>query len=66
MSALLIIYLAVGLTLSVIAALIAARRAPARGRGPVIWGALGFFFGIFALIALFRLPPVERDQPPCN
>lgn len=32
-----------------------------RGRDPYIWFALGFFFSIFALLALVLLPPLKTE-----
>jgi len=34
--------------------------AKGQGRNPKVWGALGFFFGIFAIIALLILPKKEN------
>ena len=36
--------------------------ARARGRSTVAWGALGLFFGLFALIALYVLPPLAAPE----
>ena len=33
-----------------------------RGRDPYIWFAIGIFFGIFGVIALFLLPPLESKE----
>ena len=35
-----------------------------RGRDPTAWFFLGFFFGIFALIALFVLKPLNVEEAP--
>jgi len=33
-----------------------------RGRDPYIWFAIGIFFGVFGMIALFLLPPVKAEE----
>lgn len=42
---------------------ITAYLAKRRGRDPVKWFFVGFFFGIFGLIALFFMKPVEALEP---
>jgi membrane protein implicated in regulation of membrane protease activity len=37
--------------------------ARARGRSEVAWGALGLLFGLFALVALYVLPPSGAPSP---
>jgi len=32
-----------------------------RGRSPALWGVLGLLIGLFALIALYLLPPVKSE-----
>lgn len=41
---------------------IAAYFANGRGRDPTAWFFLGFFFGVFALIALFVLKPLNVEE----
>lgn len=35
-----------------------------KGRSPLLWFILGMFFGIFALIAIYLLPPVAKTSAP--
>jgi hypothetical protein len=35
-----------------------------RGRSAALWGVLGVLFGLFALIALYLLPPSETESAP--
>jgi hypothetical protein len=56
---LILVYLVVGVALSVACAVIAARRATAKGRRAPVWGVLGFLFGVLAIVALVVLPRVE-------
>jgi hypothetical protein len=43
--------------LSLLIAWACAHHAKRRGRNPMVWLAAGAFFGLFALIALFLMPP---------
>jgi len=45
-----------GLVISVVSAVICVAIANAKGRNPWLWGALGFFFTIVALIVITALP----------
>jgi hypothetical protein len=40
--------------------LLAARFAIKRGRSPLIWFPIGFFFGLFGIAFLFLIPKVEK------
>lgn len=56
MQALLVVYFALAIGASVVLAVIAAMRAPAKGRRRWVWALFGLLFGVFALLALARLP----------
>jgi uncharacterized membrane protein YoaK (UPF0700 family) len=46
----------IGLIVSIVCAVACNRIATSKGRGPVLWAILGFFFTIIALIIIALLP----------
>jgi uncharacterized membrane protein HdeD (DUF308 family) len=60
---LLVVYFALAIGASVVLAVIAAVRAPAKGRRRWVWALCGLLFGVFALIALARLPTADAQPP---
>lgn len=49
-----------GLLLAIILAVACSTIARGKGRGPVVWAILGFFFGIIALVIILVLPRRDR------
>ena len=47
----------IGLAVSIVFAYLCHRIAVGKGRGPVLWAVLGFFFPIIALIIILLIPP---------
>jgi hypothetical protein len=60
---LLVVYFALAIGASVVLAAIAAMRAPAKGRRRWTWALFGLLFGVFALLALARLPAADVRRP---
>lgn len=54
----------IGFIFSCIFGVINAYFAAQRGRNPYVWLAIGVFFGIFGVLALFLMPPVKQEKPP--
>jgi hypothetical protein len=48
--------LGLGLVISIVFAVACYMIAKGKGRGPVLWGVLGFFFRIITLIVILILP----------
>ena len=46
----------IGLVIAIIFAIICHRIAVSKGRGPILWAVLGFFFPLIALIVIALLP----------
>lgn len=46
----------VGLVISLLLAFACSRIAATKGRGPILWGILGFFFSIITLVVIALLP----------
>jgi MFS family permease len=61
-----IFMLALSIILGFIFGYVGYHYAPPRGRDPYAWAALGFFFGVVAVLALFILPKInqEKQTPP--
>lgn len=53
---------ALGLFFSIVMGFIASNFAAKRGRNPYAWLAIGIFFGILGVIALFLLPPLKKED----
>jgi hypothetical protein len=60
---LLAVYFALAIGASVLFAVMAAIRAPAKGRRRWVWALFGLLAGVFALLALARLPVADGRRP---
>jgi hypothetical protein len=58
-----IVFSLVGLVVAIVFAYLCHKIAVGKGRGPVLWAVLGFFFPLIALIIILLLPPKNRAAP---